>query len=321
MKLLIASSIHQHAIERLTAVHDVTCSFDASEAQLQSLMASCEALILRSGVQITASVLAAAPNLELIVRAGSGYDNIDLEYVSTANIRLVRIPGPGAKAVAELTFALMLTLARNVLIADRLLRQGHWAKHQMTGYLLTGKILGIIGAGNIGSRVGQLGHAWGMEVLGCVEHPNQEKAERLAGNGIRLTDCDEVLEKADFVSIHVPLKASTRYLIGAKELGKMNQGAYLINMARGGIVNEAELYEALAHGRLSGAAVDVHEHEGNGQISPLVGLDNIVLTPHIGAATFDSQREIGDLVVETITAFDNRKTAGVFADERIVVHI
>jgi D-3-phosphoglycerate dehydrogenase len=300
MKILIASSIDPQAIAKLKEQHDVVCAFNAKEEDLKSLIGDRDVLIFRSGVQITAEVMESAPDLRLILRAGSGIDNIDVEYVKRKGLRLVRIPGPGAKAVAEMSFALMLALARNVLEADLLTRQGHWAKHQMTGYLLTGKTLGIVGAGNIGTRVGRLGAAWGMEVIGCVEHPSSEAAVKLWENGIQLANMDEVLANSDFVSLHVPLKDSTRHLIDAQALAKMKAGAFLINLARGGVVDEAALYDALRNGHLRGAALDVHASEGNGMISPLAGFKNVILTPHIGAGTFDSQREIGEIVLETI---------------------
>ncbi|MGB3713956.1 MAG: hydroxyacid dehydrogenase [Candidatus Promineifilaceae bacterium] len=321
MKILIASSIHSQAVERLKAEHDVICAFGASEETLQSLIIDREVLILRSGVQITADVLAAAPHLKLILRAGSGVDNIDVDYVRQVGIQLVRIPGPGAKAVAELSFALMLALSRNVLKADQLWRNGHWVKYEMTGYLLTGKVLGIVGAGNIGSRAGQLGVAWGMTVLGCVESPNSEKGEHLWKQGIYLTSFNEVLSSSDFVSIHVPLKDSTRYLIDAEAIGRMKPDAILVNLARGGVVDEAALCQALSNGHLRGAALDVHEVEGEGKISPLAKFDNVILTPHMGAGTYDSQQEIGEIVVETISAFTSRPAEGSLESDRVVVHV
>ena len=185
MKILIASKIHQRAIEKLELKHDVISAFNADENTLLSLIPDREVLIMRSGVQINANVLAASKDLKLILRAGSGVDNIDVDYLSRTNILLVRIPGPGAKAVAELSFASMLALSRNLFYADHSWRQGEWKKSELTGYLMTGKVLGIIGAGNIGSRTGQIGAAWGMEVLGCVEFPNQIKEERLLAKCIR----------------------------------------------------------------------------------------------------------------------------------------
>ncbi len=304
MKILIASSIYPDAIEKLREQHDVVCAFNAKETALRALITDREVLIFRSGVSITADIMECAPNLKLLIRAGSGLDNIDLEYVSKHGIMLARIPEPGAQAVAEMSFALMLALARNVVEADRLTRQGRWAKHELIGYSLTGKVLGIIGAGNIGSRVGEMGAAWGMLPIGCVERPSPIVAAALHAKGIRLAECEEVIATADFVSVHVPLKATTRNLIDAKMLARMKPGAFLINLARGGVVDEQALYQALTTaGRLRGAALDVHTEEGEGKISPLAGLPNVILTPHIGAMTIDSQREIGQRVIEIITSF------------------
>lgn len=305
MKILIASSIHKEALEKLQAQHDVICAFNAKQDELKSLIVDREVLIFRSGVQITAGVMERAPHLKLLLRAGSGIDNLDMDYVRENNLRLVRIPGPGAKAVAEMSFALMLALSRNILEADRLTRQGRWAKQQLTGHLLRGKVLGIVGAGNIGSLTGSMGVAWGMEVLGCVEHPTAATAERLNEKGIRLTTFDEVVSKSDYVSLHVPLNEKTRHMIDAGVLARMKPGAYLINLARGGVVDEIALYEALNSGHLRGAGMDVHAAEGEGKISPLADLNNVILTPHIGAGAFDSQREIGQIVLETIESFMN----------------
>lgn len=305
MKILIASSIHPDAVAQLSLRHDVICAYGADEETLKSHIADREVLIFRSGVQITAGVMETAPNLKLIMRAGSGIDNIDLDYVYQKGIKLIRIPGPGAKAVAEMSFALMLGLARNVLKADRLLRQGHWAKHEMSGHLLQGKVLGIVGAGNIGTRVGRMADAWGMEVIGCVEYPSEEIAARLSLSGIRLTPFSGVLANSDFVTLHVPLQDSTRNLIDAKNLARMKPGAFLVNLARGGVVDEAALYNSLCSGHLAGAALDVHKQEGEGKISPLAELDNVILTPHIGASAIDSQREIGEIIIENVDAYQS----------------
>jgi phosphoglycerate dehydrogenase-like enzyme len=268
------------------------------------MVCDCEVLIFRSGVDITAGVMSCSPDLKLLIRAGSGIDNIDVPYARQRGLELVRVPGPGAQAVAEMSFAFMLALSRNLLEADRLTRQGHWAKYQLAGYLLTGKVLGIVGAGNIGSTVGRVGEALGMEVIGCVEHPSAERAVSLRGKGIRLASFDEVVSSADYLSLHVPLKDSTRDLINAQVLSRMKPGSYLINLARGGVVNEEALYEALTtEGRLRGAAVDVHAAEGEGRISPFAGLSNVILTPHIGAMAVDSQREIGRRVNALVDAF------------------
>ena len=304
MRILIASSIYPDAIERLREEHDVVCAFNAKEDVLKDVIVDREVIILRSGVQITAEVMDCAPDLKLLLRAGSGFDNIDVDYVNKRGLHLVRIPGPGAKAVAEMSFTFMLALARNLLEADHLTRQGRWAKQQLTGELLTGKRLGIVGAGNIGTQVGKLGVAWGMEVIGCVEPATPEEAARLKAEGIRMTDIEEVLSTSDFITLHVPLNEFTHNLINAQELAMVKPGAYLINLARGGVVNEQALHAALSEGRLAGAGVDVHENEGEGKVSPLAELPNVILTPHIGAGTIDSQREIGDIVINTIRDFE-----------------
>jgi phosphoglycerate dehydrogenase-like enzyme len=229
---------------------------------------------------------------------------VDLEYVEKSGITFSRIPEPGAQAVAEMSFGLMLALARNLIRADQLTRQGRWAKDELTGQSLYGKVLGIVGAGNIGSRVGQLGAAWGMRPVGCVEDPSDIVEAQLKRKGIHLTDLDEVVSSADFLSIHVPLTESTRHLLDARMLSRMKTGAYLINLARGGVVDEQALYkELIAGGRLRGAALDVHETEGEGKISPLAALPNVILTPHIGAMTVDAQRDIGRRAVAIIDSF------------------
>lgn len=312
MNILIASKIDLDAIEKLKENNDVICAFGAKEEELKSAIKDRDILVFRSGVKITAEVMAAAQDLKLLLRAGSGVDNLDMDYVNQRGLRLVRIPGPGAKAVAEMTFALMLALARSLLEADHLTRQGRWAKNEFNGHLLTGKVLGVIGAGNIGSVVAHLGKAWGMKVLACVEHPSSDRAKQFEREGIRLTTCEELLKQADFVSVHVPLKESNRNFINDEMLAYMKPGAFLVNIARGGIVDEAALYRALVEGRLSGAALDVHKAEGEGKVSPLAELKNVILTPHIGANTVDSQREIGEIIVDTVETF-TKETAPVLA--------
>jgi phosphoglycerate dehydrogenase-like enzyme len=143
-----------------------------------------------------------------------------------------------------------------------------------------------------------------MEVIGCVEPATPEEAERLEAEGIRMTNIEEVLSSSDFISLHVPLNDFTRNLINTQELAMVKPGAYLVNLARGGVVNEQALYAALSEGRLAGAGVDVHENEGKGKVSPLAGLPNVILTPHIGAGTIDSQREIGDIIIDTVGEFE-----------------
>jgi phosphoglycerate dehydrogenase-like enzyme len=301
MRVLVASKIDPDAIATLSASHDVVTAIGATRPELERLMVDREALVFRSGLDIDRALLDSAPQLTTIVRAGSGLDNLDLAAVRARGIHLERIPGPGARAVAELTFALFLGLARQVLVVDRQLRTGHWAKNEVVGWNLGGKTLGIVGLGSIGSTVARLGQGWDMRVVGCVDHPNAERAAKFAAHDIELLTLEEVLEQSDFVSVHVPLGPETRGLIGRAELARMKPRSFLVNIARGGIVDEAALLEALTNGeRPTGAGLDVHVAEGEGKISPLAALPNVIVTPHIGASTVDAQREIGVEIVRII---------------------
>jgi phosphoglycerate dehydrogenase-like enzyme len=305
MKIIIASPIDPGAVQSLTETHDVVCAFKSKSDRLEDLIQDREVLVFRSGVSITGKIMELAPDLDLLIRAGSGIDNLDVDYVRQRGLKLVRIPEPGAKAVAEMSFALMLALSRSLLEADRSMRDAQWKKYELPGFLLTGKVLGIIGVGNIGSRVGRLGAALGMEVIAYDIKQSVEFASGLATDGIHLTSFLNVISTADYISLHVPLDDSTYHLINSEVLSQVKPGAYIINLARGGVVDDNALYRELINGnRLRGAALDVHEQEGEGKKSPLVELSNVILTPHIGAMTIDSQREIGQIVIEAINSFE-----------------
>jgi phosphoglycerate dehydrogenase-like enzyme len=306
MNILIASSISKDAIEKLNEKNDVICAFNAPEEKLISLVPDRDVIIFRSGVKISERVMKAGLNLKFLIHAGSGSDNLDVPYTIKRGLLLKCIPEPDAKAVAELSFAFMLVLSRNLLYVDKELRQGHWAKSEYTGHLLRGKVLGVIGAGNIGSLVGQMGWFWGMTVLGTVakEDYTPEIEAYLISKGIRLTTFEEVVSNADYLSVHVPLTDRTKNLINKKVLQMMKSGSYLINLVRGGVVNEEDLLEELTKGtRLRGAALDGHENESEGNVSPFAPLPNVILTPHIGAQTVDSQKEIGECVLEAVELF------------------
>lgn len=314
MKILLLSPIAPEATLELQAAHDVVSAIGVDERDLPPLLADREAIVLRSGGRITEELLRAAPDMRLIVRAGSGIDNIDLEAARRRGIRVVRVPGPSAQAVAELTFALILGLMRRVPLADRSMRQGRWLKQQLGGNLLRGKTLGIVGAGSIGSRVGELGVAWRMRVLGCTTRMSDARRLAFAELGITLTDLDTVVAEADILSLHTPLDATTHQLVDAEFLARMKPGAYLVNTARGGVVNEAALREALERGHLAGAALDVHETERDGTIPPLAEFANVVLTPHIGGMALESQSEIGKRIVEIVRAFQSTAVLPVIED-------
>ena len=321
MRILLASPIDRGAVAALQETHDVGHLEPGADAgRFRAAANDAEVVVLRSGVWLSDDVMAGAHHLRLVVRAGSGVDNIDLDYAGRHGVRVVRVPGMSAAPVAEFTFALLLALARKVTVADRLIRTGSWPKPRLAGPLLRGKVLGIVGAGNIGSLVGEMGHAWGMRALGCVKHPDERVAAALAERGVELTEFDRILQDCDFLTLHVPLDDDTHHMVDAPVLDRMRPGSLLVNMARGGVVEEKALYQALIAGHtVAGAALDVHECEGEGTVSPLAELDNVVLSPHIGAMASDSQRLIGERVVELIDAFDaGRLDEEVRDGERVV---
>jgi len=310
MKILIASPIDDQALETLKEEHDVILAYSVTDEELRKLIHDREVLVFRSGVKIDADLLKSAPALKLIVRAGSGVDNIDLEYVYRQGIEFHRIPGPGAEAVAEMAFAFMLALSRRLFEADRSMREARWEKYQLSGNLIRRKVLGIVGMGDIGAHVADMGKAWNMNVIGCVENFSLERAAKFHRKDIDLLGFDQVIEHSDYICLHVPLKENTRNLIDAGVLARVKPGSYLINLARGGVVDEQALYNSLRNGgRLRGAALDVHQREGEGKRSPLADLPNVVLTPHIGAMAVDAQHEIGHIAVEIIRDFETRSVA------------
>jgi D-3-phosphoglycerate dehydrogenase / 2-oxoglutarate reductase len=302
-RIVLCSPIDPTAVRCLAERHELIAGWQASRAHLLDLVEGCEILVVRSGVKIDTELLDRARDLRLVIRAGSGTDNLDLDGLVGRGITLERIPGPGADAVAEMTITLMLALLRHLPEADRSVREGRWRKHELTGHRAAGRTLGIVGAGTIGSRVGRLGLALGMHPVGCVERPTREAHRRLTSQGIRPAPLEEVLAAADVLSVHTPLTPRTRGLIDRDALQLMRPGSYLLSLARGGVVDELAVRDALLEGHLAGAGLDVHAHEGEGMSSPLADLPNVVLTPHIGAGTHEAQLAIGERIVELVEGF------------------
>jgi D-3-phosphoglycerate dehydrogenase / 2-oxoglutarate reductase len=302
-RIILCSPVDPDAVRQLATDHEVVQGWQASREHLLELVDGCEILVVRSGVSIDRELLDHARDLRLVIRAGSGTDNLDLDELAARGIALERVPGPGADAVAEMTIALMLALLRNLSEADRSVREGRWRKHQLTGHRAAGRTLGIVGTGTIGTRVGRLGLALGMHPIGCVEQPTREVRSRLTSQGIRPASFEEVLAAADVVTVHTPLTPRTRGLLDRDALLRMRPGSYLLSLARGGVVDELAVREMLVSGHLAGAALDVHAHEGEGMSSPLADLPNVVLTPHIGAGTHEAQQAIGERVLELVDRF------------------
>ncbi|KUO41443.1 MAG: 3-phosphoglycerate dehydrogenase [Candidatus Hadarchaeum yellowstonense] len=296
VKVLVTDKIDEEGIRRLREVAEVDVAVGLKPPELIERVKDYEVLVVRSATKVTREVIEAGKKLRIIGRAGAGVDNIDVEAAKARGIKVLNTPEAPTEAVAELVMGLMLSWARRLPQADLSMKQGKWLKAELMGTELRGKTLGIIGTGKIGQRVGFLALAFGMKIVAqdCVRYP-----EFAARTGCEYTDLDTVLRQADYLTIHLPLTAETRHLIGKRELSLMKPTAVLINTSRGEIVDETALVEALTSGKIAGACLDVFSREPPVD-SPLLKLPNVILTPHIGASTHEAQKEAAILISEKI---------------------
>ncbi|MEW6221162.1 MAG: phosphoglycerate dehydrogenase [Thermodesulfobacteriota bacterium] len=301
MKILISDGLRAEGraiLETMPAaaieVHD-----RLARPELLARIADADGLIVRSHTRVDGEVLAAGRQLQVVGRAGTGVDNIDVPAATARGVLVMNTPGANAMAAAEHTFALMLALARHVARADCSLRAGHWEKSRFIGTELYGQILGLVGLGRIGSLVAARAVSFGMRVLAADPYLTPESAGRL---GVELVPLADLLARADFVSLHTPLTRETNGLIDRAALARMKPSARLINCARGGLVDEAALAEALQEGRLAGAALDVFAQEPPGD-SPLLGLEQVVLTPHLGASSEQAQVNVAVALAQQLVAY------------------
>jgi D-3-phosphoglycerate dehydrogenase len=298
-RLVLADSLAEEGLKILRAASGLVvedCSA-RSRDELKESLAGAAGLIVRSATRADADLLDSADSLEVIGRAGVGLDNIDVETATRRGIAVLNAPAGNAISTAELSLALLLAAARRIPAADRSVREGRWEREAFRGAQLSGKTLGVLGAGRIGSEVILRARAFGMRVL--VADPFLT-AERATDLGAELLSLDELLPRADFLTIHVPLTDETRGLLGADELTRMQPSAILINAARGGVVDEDALADALHAGRLAGAALDVFSVEPFPADHPLRSAPGVVLTPHLGAATPEAQREVAVEIARSV---------------------
>lgn len=288
MKILVAEPLAPEGLDLLHSEHEVDVLTGVPRSELLDALPGYNALIVRSSVQVDAEAISAGRNLQVIGRAGVGVDNIDLRAATGAGITVVNAPTGNTIAAAEHTLALLLALARHVSAADASLRSGEWRRSAFTGRELRGKVLGIVGLGKIGLAVADRARGLEMEIVGNDPYVTEEAADR---HGIRLMALPELLATADVVTVHVPLTRTTRGLIGAPELARMKPEALLVNVARGGVVDEEALADALDAGALGGAAVDVFATEPPTG-SRLLSSPRTVLTPHLGASTAEAQTRV-----------------------------
>jgi D-3-phosphoglycerate dehydrogenase len=290
VKILVAEPLAEEGLALLRAEHGVDTVSGLTRSELLARLPDYDALIVRSGVKVDAEAFALGTRLVVVGRAGTGLDNIDLDAAARAGVTVVNAPDANTIAAAEHTLALMYALARRIPAADASLRAGQWRRSDFVGVELSGKTLGILGLGRIGLAVADRARAMQMALIGSDPFVAIEAA---ASHGIRLVELTELLTTADVVAVHAPLTPATRGLVGRAELALMKPTALLVNAARGGIVDEVALAEALATDRLAGAAVDVFAGEPLPADSPLRRAPNTVLTPHLGASTAEAQVRAG----------------------------
>jgi D-3-phosphoglycerate dehydrogenase len=296
VRILVAEPIAREGIDRLRARHDVDERVGLGPEDYATILPDYDALVVRSQVQVGPELIAAGRRLVVIGRAGVGVDNVDLDAATRAGIVVVNAPTGNTIAAAEHTLALLYAVARRVAAADASLRRGEWKRSQFTGVELRGRTLGIVGLGKIGQAIAARARAMEMTVLAVDPFVSGEQA---ALHGVELVELPVLLARSDAITLHVPLSRSTRGLIGARELARMKPDAILLNVARGGIVDEAAVAAALREGRLGGAGIDVFEHEPPVD-SPLLDAPNTVLTPHLGASTAEAQVLVAEEVAEQV---------------------
>jgi D-3-phosphoglycerate dehydrogenase len=300
VRILVAESLASEGIDLLRAQHDVDERPGLPREVLLAILPEYDALVVRSQVQVDAEAIAAGTRLQVIGRAGVGVDNVDLDSATRAGITVVNAPTGNTIAAAEHTLALLYGVARRIAAADASVRRGEWKRAQFTGNELRGRTLGIVGLGKIGQAIAARAIAMEMTVLASDPFVTVEQA---AHHGVELVSFDAILERSDVITVHVPMTRATRGLIGRDQLARMKQGAILLNVARGGVIDEAAVAAALHDGQLGGAGIDVFEQEPPTG-SPLLDAPNTLLTPHLGASTAEAQvavaEEIADQVLDVL---------------------
>jgi D-3-phosphoglycerate dehydrogenase / 2-oxoglutarate reductase len=294
-RILITDDISPAGLALLQAAPDVSVDIvkRPAPARLLGLIGSYDALVTRSATPLDAETFAAAGQLKVAGRAGVGLDNVDVDAATTAGVMVMNTPEANTLAATEHTLALMLALCRGLPAAHSSLKNGQWNRARFMGMQLAGKTLGIIGFGRIGSRVAVRAQAFDMTTIAYDPYIAPEVAER--AHVELLPDLAELLARADFVTLHTPLSAETERMIGRAQLAQMKRGARLVNCARGGLVDEAALLDALEAGRLAGAALDVFSEEPpqSETLRRLIARDEVVVTPHLGANTVEAQEDVG----------------------------
>ncbi len=297
-KIVVAEELAPAGIAALSQGYEVVNVAGCSRAELIEHLKDAAALVVRSATQVTAELIGGAPKLEVVGRAGVGIDNIDIPAATAAGVLVVNAPDANTISAAEHTFGLLLAQARNIGRAQVSMRDGGWDRKALKGVELYGKTLGIVGFGRIGRLVATRAIAFGMTVIAYDPYVSAAVSGEL---GASLVDLDELFDRSDFITIHLPKTPETTNLISAAAIAKMKDGVRIVNTSRGGIVDEAVLVEAVLAGKVASAGLDVYEAEPLDPRSPLRSTSNIVLTPHLGASTIEAQNKAGLQVADAIT--------------------
>jgi D-3-phosphoglycerate dehydrogenase len=300
-KILVADGLNENGQAILRSFANVDDHTGISPEELVQIIKEYDALIVRSRTKVPASVFQAASRLKVVGRAGVGVDNIDLEAAKAHGVTVVNSPTATSLAVAELAFGLMLALAREIPRADAGMKQGDWLKKELAGTELFGKTLGIIGMGRIGAEVGKRAAAFGMIVLG---YDPLIPSEEITRRGAQPVSLDDLYARADYISLHMPLTDETRSMVGEKAFGRMKRGVRIVCAARGGIIDEAVLLEALESGQVAGAALDVFASEPPGA-TDLVKHPKVIAMPHVGAQTVEAQARAAEDIANEVLAVLN----------------
>jgi D-3-phosphoglycerate dehydrogenase / 2-oxoglutarate reductase len=305
MKVLVSDSISEKGVEILrNAGLEVDVRVAMKPEELKACIGLYHGLVIRSATKVTAEIIAAADNLKVIGRAGSGLDNVDKTAATKKGIVVMNTPGGNTITTAEHTIALMVSLARLVPQATMSIKSGKWEKKKFMGVELFNKTLGIVGIGNIGSQVARRMQAFSMNIIAFDPFLSEDMAKTM---GIEKVDLTDLFRRSDFITIHTPLTPETRGIINKETIATMKTGVRIVNCARGGIVNEQDLYEAMVSGKVAGAALDVFEKEPP-QNNPLLTLEALVATPHLGASTREAQENVAVAVAEQVADYLIRGT-------------
>ncbi|MFP4225606.1 MAG: hydroxyacid dehydrogenase, partial [Desulfobacterales bacterium] len=302
MKVLISDNLGQAGIdifEKETGI-DVDVKTGLSPEQLQSVIPDYDALVIRSATKVTEDLLSAATNLKVVGRAGIGLDNVDIPAATKKGVVVMNTPGGNVVTTAEHTIALMMSLTRNIPQGTASLKDGRWDKKKLQGREIMNKAMGVIGYGKIGSVVADRARGLKMRVMVYDPVVSPETIEK---KGFEAVTLDTLYQEADYISLHVPKSKNTTGMIDAKAFEKMKSGVMLINCARGGILDEAALQDALESGKVAGAALDVFETEPLPADHPLLAFDNVVVTPHLGASTIEAQTNVAVAVAQQIIEY------------------